>query len=303
MLRPIDKTWVKSVAPVRREDAHKGTFGRLAVLAGSGAYRGAAVLAVSGALRAGVGVVRLASTEKVCAAVMAQLPCCTCMPLGENAGGGVDAGGLSPHLWEKSTSVLAGPGLGNTEDTAKLILGLLQECPCPMVLDADALNVMAGELGSGADSALRARMLQALENAKPAVLTPHFGEMARLCGVTVEKVQKDAGQIAREFAQKYQCVVVLKSHNTLVASPWGSGFILGGNGNPGLAKGGSGDVLAGIIASLLAQGLLPEAAAAAGVWLHAQAGRLAAERYSEAGLSPADLPLCLCDIWKELENH
>jgi NAD(P)H-hydrate epimerase len=299
----IDEIWVKQTLPKRPKNAHKGAFGILTVLAGNRRYPGAAVLAVAGALRAGAGIVRLASIEPVLAAAAAQLPTCTLLPLPETQTGGVAAQALGDVLAAPATAVLAGCGMGNTFDTMGLIEGLLAKVNCPLVLDADALNVLAGHLEDGDDEAVRSVGLAALQVAtQPVVLTPHIGEMSRLCGKSAADILAAPAETTAQFSATYGCVVVLKSHATVVAAPDGESYALETEGNPGLAKGGSGDVLAGIIAALAAQGIPPAQAAAAAVWLHAKAGALAAQSYGEAGMSPADLPLQLCEVWKQLDR-
>lgn len=294
--------WVAQNLPKRANNSHKGTYGTLNVVAGSRLYRGAALLAVAGALRSGTGIVRLCATEPVCAAAAGQLPTCILQPLAETAAGGIapEAAGTLPTA--KVTATLAGPGLGNTAHTAALVHTLLQNGKTPIVLDADALNALAGHLDTGQDDARRNALMQALRAYKaPVILTPHVGEMGRLCGEDIATVETAPEHIAAQFATRHGCTVVLKSHTTTIATPAGELYRNTAAGNPGLAKGGSGDVLAGIIAGLLAQRIGAGIAAAAGVWLHAAAGDVAAARYSMAGLSPTQLPDCLCEVWQTLK--
>lgn len=297
----LDAAWVRQRLLPRQATAHKGVFGTLTIIAGSTHYRGAAVLAAAGALRAGAGIVRLASTQQVCFSTTAQLPCCIFQPLRQNADGGIAADALPDALAPPATAILAGCGLGNTAETALLIADLLEHCPCPLVLDADALNAIAGHLPTGQDGMLREAMLYSLKNClQPVIITPHIGEMARLCNILPEEVAEDMPGVAGQFAKDNNCVVVLKSHITLVATPEDEVFVNDSAGNPGLAKGGSGDVLAGIIASLFAQGYTPETAAGAGVWLHAASADIAVKTTGEYGLSPADLPAYLCTVLRQL---
>ncbi|NLW79285.1 MAG: NAD(P)H-hydrate dehydratase [Ruminococcaceae bacterium] len=283
--------WVRQHLPTRPPNAHKGTFGTLQIVAGSRRYRGAAALAAEGALRAGTGVVQLAAIEPVCAAVAARLPCCTFLPVAQGPVGGIAAAALPDILAEKATAVLAGCGMGNTADTAALVGGLLAQSPHPLVLDADALNALA------AASASRQSLFPPLPAGRgEIILTSHIGEMARLCGQSTEAILKDQPGIAQSFARRHGCTVVLKSHVTVVAAPSGALLVNNTAGNAGLAKGGSGDVLAGIIAGLLAQGLPAQAAAGAGVWLHATAADAAARETGQAALSPADLPHHLAQV-------
>lgn len=303
MEQAITEQWVAQHIPRRARNAHKGTYGTLTILAGCSSYRGAAALATAAALRAGAGIVRLASTEKVCAAVAASCNCCILSALPETEDGGINPAALPGVLAGKTTAILAGCGLGSTAGTATLVEELLARTTCPLLLDADALNVCAGHFTGEGRPAAREKLLALMKNqSRPLVLTPHIGEMARLCGLAPAEVQQRQTHTALAFAQQYQCVVVLKSHQTVVATPGGDTFYTAGDGNPGLAKGGSGDILAGIIAALLTQGFAPATAAAAGVWLHAAAAATAAGQYGEIGLSPADLPLALAAVWQRLHR-
>lgn len=295
----IGREWALGL-PARGESAHKGTLGTLSILAGSRRYRGAAILAASAALRAGAGLVRVASTEPVCAAVAARLPEAILLPLTQGPTGCVAPGGAQILLAQKQSAILAGCGLSNARGIRVLIELLLGGASCPLVLDADALNVLAGHFEDGDDAEARASGLALLKNAGvPLILTPHLGEMARLAGKSPGEMAASLETVARDFAGEVGCTVVLKSHRTAVATPGGEVHVLD-RPNPGLARGGSGDVLAGIIASLLAQGCGAEQAACAGVWLHSEAGFIAARRSSVTGLSPAELPGCLCEVWQAL---
>lgn len=300
----LTEEWVKDFLPQRSQFGHKGDFGFLTIVAGSQEYMGAACLASSSALRSGTGIVRLASLPKICEIVTIQNPSCTFLPLEISPTGSILSSSCHKIFDEKSTAILAGCGLGNSSETANIVTTLLTKGNCPIVLDADALNVMAGYLSSGRDVATRDSLFSAFyEYPYAKIITPHVGEMARLSGYSVAKVEQDMERIATQFAYIHQCIVVLKSHITVIASPDKTICINSKAGNSGLAKGGSGDVLAGIISSLLAQKMHPFAAAACGVWLHATAADYAAADLSEAGLSPADLPHYLCKVWKHLEEE
>lgn len=298
----LDEATVKSMLPKRPMDAHKGRFGTLGILAGSSCYRGAALLNVDAALRCGAGIVRLAAIRDVCAAAAVRCPCCTLLPQPQAEDGTLVPDAAEALLATNPTAVLAGSGLGGTVTAMRLVERLLDEARCPLVLDADALNVIAGHLADGSFPEARTRLQAALDKAvRPLILTPHIGEMARLCGMPVPAVMQGQQTYAARYAAKHNCVVVLKSHVTVVAGPRdGEIYLTQGPGNPGLAKGGSGDVLAGVIVSLLTQGAAPVQAAAAGVWLHAKAAEMAAKEYGYAGLSPADLPLYLTRVQRDL---
>ncbi len=296
----VDAPWLRQILPQRPPGAHKGSFGTLALVAGSLCYRGAALLAADAALRGGVGVARLCAVEAVCAAAAARLPACTLLPLPE-AEGGIAAEAAAEILARRHSALLAGCGLGNTAHSARLVLALLRGAAAPLLLDADALNALAGCLCAGRDEAMAANLSEALDACgQPVVLTPHFGEMARLCGLTPEEVSRRQEAVAAEYAKAHNCVVALKGPATVVADPGGDIYIVDFGGNAALAKGGSGDVLAGLIASLLAQGMPAARAAAAGAWLHAEAARIAAKEAGSAGLSPADLPAYIGGVLRDL---
>ena len=276
--------------PPRAPDSHKGTFGSVLVAAGSAWYRGAASLAVEGALRTGAGIVTLASVEPVLAAVAARLPeCCLC-PCMEGAQGGISPRSLPDIVRQKATTLLVGPGLGYTAqsaaraaETRELVEKLLPGFVGNVVLDADGLNAAAslfphpvGEL----------------------VVTPHPGEMSRLTGLSASALAADRAGFACRFAREWDAVVVLKGAGTIVAAPDGR-CALNTTGNPGLARGGSGDVLAGMLAALLACGLSGYDAACCAVWLHGAAADRAAAVRGEAGMLPHDLFAPLGQLFAE----
>lgn len=274
----IDRDFVLSRMPVRRGDDHKGTYGKLLTVCGCLSMSGAAVMSAASALRAGAGLVTLASTRPVIAAAASHLLEGTFLPLHEAADGGVAKESAGPVLDRLSTSTagLIGCGLSLTPDTRSLVERVVTGAACPLVVDADGLNALA--LSPAVLRRARA----------PLILTPHFGEMARLCGKSIQEIRESREQTARAFAGEYGVTLVLKGPNTLVASPGGELFV-NTTGNPGMARGGSGDILAGMIASLLAQRLSPVDAACCGVYLHGMAGDLAAQRYTMQGMLPTDL--------------
>ncbi|WP_419508883.1 NAD(P)H-hydrate dehydratase [Candidatus Allofournierella excrementavium] len=278
MAKEITAQQVFELLPRRRQDSHKGSYGKVMCLAGSARFRGAAALAAEGALRAGAGLVTLASVEPVIAAVAARCPECVFLPCRQSAGGGVSAQSGKAVL-EKVRGMevlLFGPGLGDTDDTAALLEQLGPSAGCALVLDADGLNAAAKM-----DALPRSPGL-------PLILTPHPGEMARLCGLTTAEVNAGREGIAAGYARAEDCVVVLKGHRTIVAGPDGEVFV-NPTGNPGLSRGGSGDILAGMIAGLAAQGLSPLDAAVCGVWLHGAAADQCAKRLGQYGMLPHDL--------------
>ena len=272
----------------RPYDSHKGNFGLLTVIAGSNHYRGAAALAVSASLRCGTGIVCLASVEKVIESVAAKIYECTYFPLTENDKGSISAI-CTDALIKKANqgnACLAGCGMTFCEDTGTIIKELLHGAECQLILDADALNSIS--------------VCPALLNkAKfPPVITPHAGEMARLTGKTISEIKTSREQTILEFAQVNNCIVVLKDYITYVASPSGELYI-NNTGNAGLSKGGSGDVLAGMIASFAAQGYPAYNAAVFGVYLHGLAADRCASRISQYGMLPSDILFDLCSIFRE----
>ena len=278
MAKEITAQQVFELLPHRKADSHKGSYGKVMCLAGSARFRGAAALAAEGALRIGAGLVTLASVEPVIAAVAARLPECVFLPCRQSAEGGVSAQSAGAVL-EKVRGMdvlLFGPGLGDSEDTAALLEKLGPSAGCTLVLDADGLNAAA--------------KMEALPRSPglPLILTPHPGEMARLCGLTIAEVNAGREGIAAGYARAEDCVVVLKGHRTIVAGPQGEVFV-NPTGNPGLSRGGSGDILAGMIAGLAAQGLSPLDAAVCGVWLHGAAADKCAGRLGQYGMLPHDI--------------
>ncbi len=293
---------IASELPLRPRDGHKGTFGSVLVVAGSGNYVGAALLAAAGAARAGCGLVTLAGVSAVVAAADAVVPEATRLHLpGEMGVIGPGAAGLLRREWSRYRALLVGPGLtqekpaaefvsrligghdGSARDSVGFVRGpgvvgapaLAKDMP-PLVVDADGLNLLAKE----------PRLLSVLP--PMSVITPHPGEMARLLGRDASEVQADRVEAARAASRHWGVVVVLKGAFTVVAAPDGR-VSLAPFANPALASAGTGDVLAGAIASLLAQGLEPYAAARVGVYLHGLAGEMAAESTGSAGVLATDL--------------
>lgn len=264
--------------PDRPLDAHKGTFGTVVVLAGSLGFTGAAYLAATGAARTGAGLVRLLVADTIYPILAAKCTEVMATPVPEVAPGAVGHAAYDSVLRQLSAAEagVIGPGLGRDRSTWRLILDLSLHAECPLVLDADALNALA-------DSARKKTRLS-----KNRVLTPHPGEMARLLGKTTEQVQADRPGAARKAAKEWGAIVVLKGAHTLVAHPDGR-LSEDPHAVPALATGGTGDVLSGVIAALIAQGSDPYTAAVTGVYVHAAAGRRIAQRLGDAGLLAGDL--------------
>ena len=270
----------------RARDSHKGTFGTVLAVAGSAYYRGAALLAAEGALRTGAGIVTLASVEPVLAAAVARTPeCCLC-PCIAGAEGGISPESIPRIQRQKATVLLLGPGLGGAAqsaaraaETCTLVQTLLPAFAGSAVLDADGLNAAAQLLAAGEAFPHPAGEL---------IVTPHPGEMARLTGLSAAQINADREETARTYAQKWNAVVVLKGSRTVVVAPDGRACV-NPTGNPGLARGGSGDVLSGMTAALLACGLPAFEAAACAVYLHGAAADRTAAVLGEYGMLPHDI--------------
>lgn len=279
---PADLAWL--VQP-RKIDAHKGDFGRVLILAGSVGKTGAAALAARAALRAGAGLVTVATAQSALPIVASLGMEYMTEPLPETEAGTVSLRALNSGrmetLMEGKTVLAIGPGLGTFPETAEFARTVVNESRIPVVVDADALNAFAGCMDT----------FRAGHPAPPeTVLTPHPGEMARLAGIATAEIQARRVEIAREFSTKHKVNLVLKGFRTLIAAPNGT-VAVNPTGNPGMAKGGSGDVLTGIIAGLLAQyPSIPFAQVVAGaVYLHGLAGNLAAAHSDPASMIAGDL--------------
>ncbi len=283
----VCKNW-----PRREGGEHKGSFGRVLLIAGSRGMSGAAVLAAQAAVRSGAGLVTLGVPAGIHNIVEAKLTEVMTFPLPETINGTLDKTALD-LITDRAVDIdvmALGPGLGGSSETKTLVRELLLKIDKPCVLDADGLNAMNGrtELFRLAKSDL--------------VLTPHPGEMARLCGLSIDKVQNNRLETTAKKAVEWNTIVVLKGAGTVIAEPSGSIYI-NNTGNPGMASGGTGDVLTGIIAGLIAQGMTAGKAAAAGVYLHGRAGDEAAQQKGMAGMLATDLLEHLPGVIKELEQE
>lgn len=283
-VHPISGPWVAARLPSRPDRAHKGTFGRVLVVAGSIDFPGAALLAALGTMRAGAGLVRVAAAESVVARLAGAVPEVTWMSLDEEAPGLIAPGG-----WRRITAearafdaAVIGPGLGRQPATQRRTRQLIAAITIPTVVDADGLNALADG----------ARWWQNLRS--PLVMTPHPVEFARLTGSDAPDADDDEGRAgaASAAAERWGQHVVLKGAKSVVAAPGGT-VLRSEVATPALATAGSGDVLAGAIGALLAGGVEPLAAAACGVAIHAAAGLLVAERVGRAGAIATDIAAAL----------
>ena len=287
-LELLTRERMRELVQARAPDAHKGDFGRVLVVAGSVGKTGAAHLAAFGALKSGAGLVTIATPRSCLPIVAAMAPEYMTEPLDETAAGGIDFAALERVLDMEADVIAVGPGLGTAPGTAAFVHGLVERAGVSLVLDADALNAYVEE-----PDRLAGR------DGLDVVITPHPGEMARLLGVSVEQVQADRLECARSFAEAHRVHVVLKGHRTVIATPEGRTFV-NLTGNPGMATGGTGDVLTGMIAAWLGQLLDAEAACKVAVYLHGLAGDLAEADEGETALTSTDILARLGDAVLEL---
>jgi NAD(P)H-hydrate epimerase len=261
----------------RRADSHKGAYGHVLVVGGSRGKVGAPALSARAALRSGAGLVTVATPASCWLTVAGFTPEAMTEPLPETADGTAAEEALESVLGFGATVIAAGPGLGRSASTTTFVRRLVARSRVPLVLDADALNALAGHA-----DLLRSRI------ASDVIVTPHPGEMARLVGSTIADVQRSRLDVARTFATSHQVYVVLKGHRTVIATPNGDAYI-NSTGNPGMASAGTGDVLTGVIAAWLASGQPAREAALLGVFLHGSAGDLAAATHGHIGLIAGDV--------------
>lgn len=281
---------IKRFFKPRAAVSNKGDYGRLLSIAGSRNMQGAAVMAANAAVESGVGIVECAFPDAAYCAIAPKLTEPLLTPLPSTAYGNLKAENLQQliALAEKSTAVLIGCGLGLCEDTVKLVNGLLLNIKKPIILDADGINAVA----------LNINILK--ETSAPLILTPHPGEMSRLTGLSIGEIRNNRINVAKSFAKEYGCVLVLKGANTVVAGPSGSVYI-NRTGNAGMATGGSGDVLAGIISSFVCQSMSLQSATIAGVYVHGLCGDNVHKKYSMHGVTPTKMIGELAEVLSNFE--
>lgn len=270
---------VAAKLPKRPKDANKGTFGRVLVVAGSQNFPGAAYLACTAGYRVGAGLVTLATTDKVKVIVSRKLPEVTFVNFNE--------------IFKKIKQykvLLVGPGLGQNSQMEKIVKKIINTNLKSMVIDGDGLNIIA-RLGKWEG-----------QIKSDTILTPHPGEMAKLTGLSVDKIQADRQGIAKYYAIKWRQTVVLKGANTVIVSPQGK-IAISTFANPALATAGTGDVLSGMIAGFMAQGLTSFNAACVGVYIHGLAGKQLRKKIGDSGLLASDLLLVLPQVIKRLNQQ
>lgn len=272
MVKKLDAQKVRALLPDRDPRGHKGTFGKILLLCGSRGFTGAAYLAAMGALRSGAGLVYLGVPESIYAIEAVKLNEAVVFPLPEVHG--MLSEEAVPEILRRlpqMDAVLIGCGLGKSDGTLAVLQSVLENGACPVVVDADGITLLAAH-----KNILRGR-------AGAAILTPHEGEFFRFWG----SLQGGREASAVNCAKETRCITVLKGHETVITD--GETTYINPTGNPGMAVGGSGDVLSGIITALLGQGMTPLEAAACGVWLHGRAGDLCAEELGQYGMLPTDM--------------
>ena len=287
-LELLTKEGMRALIEPRASDSHKGDYGRVLVIAGSRGKTGAAYLSAISALKSGAGLVTVA-TPTSCANVIASLgPEYMTEHCEETSDGTIAFEALERLLDFEADVIAIGPGLGRHPSTSALVHGIVERAGVPLVIDADALNAFVGDPDS-----LTGR------DGNEIIITPHPGEMARLCGLSTEEVQAQRLDIARDFAANHRLHVVLKGHRTIIATPEARAFV-NLTGNPGMATGGTGDVLTGMIAAWFGQLLDAEAAARLAVYLHGLAGDLAEADEGEIAMTATDMVARLGDAVLEL---
>ena len=286
----IEEKDVIGLLPKRKPDSHKGTYGHLVVIAGSRGKGGAAALSSLSALRAGAGLVTLALPECLNVSFEAAIPEVMTLPLPDTDEGTINESAFDMliEFLEGKSAVLIGPGITTNQSTSSLIKNLIKKISCPMLIDADGLNIATDEI----------KLLK--KKKTPVIVTPHPGEMARLLNTTSKKVQGDRIGAGRRLATKYGIYVILKGARTIIATPDGDVYI-NPTGNPGMATAGTGDVLSGIIAGFLCQGFSAKDSSILGVYLHGMAGDISASNLSQTALIASDLIRALPEVIKRIE--
>lgn len=290
-LKTITFDMVKNKLPKRRPESHKGDFGKLLCICGSKSMPGAACFCIESALRCGVGLVRAAIPECIYNNVASKISECTYVICEDDENGNMDKTSVDIILEtaKKCSAVVVGCGMARNENTKIIVNSLVEMCDKPMVIDADGINVVSENI-------------DILKKAKSKiVLTPHAKEAERLLGVDCNEINSNKRIYAQKLANEYGVIAVMKGHKTVVADKDEKAF-LNLTGNSGMAKGGSGDVLTGIIGSFLAQGMKPLDAALCGVYVHGQSGNICRKKYSAVSMLPRNIIEELSEVFLTFEN-
>lgn len=289
-LSSVTHDMIKKVIPKRQRNTHKGVYGKASIIAGSFGMTGAAILCGKSALRSGVGLLKLIIPESLHTIITTSVPEAVTVPLAETRRGvfGINQVEKLVNTCEGADVIAVGPGCGQNAEMNEILRHLITLVDKPVIIDADGLNTLAKHV-----DVLRNKV-------NDVIITPHPGEMSRLTNLPLEVINMHPINTAREFASKWKVVVVLKGARTIIALPSGKAYI-NVNGNPGMATAGSGDVLTGIITSLVAQGMSSEKAAIAGVYIHGYAGDLMISQKGEYGLIAGDLIEGITQAFRNLE--
>lgn len=282
----MEKSLAIPMLPPRSPDGHKGDYGRILIVAGSRGMSGAACLCGLAALRSGAGLVSVASPFGSMETIASYEPCYTTVALPSDDQGRIDSSAVATILAHPCDAIAIGPGIGRSDGLASLVKRLIVQSPVPLIVDADALNALVG----------RSDVLRQRRN--PTILTPHVGEFSRLINKPTAEIQANRLQLAQQFATSTGTLVVLKGHETIVTD--GQNDFVNSTGNPGMATGGSGDVLTGIIAALIGQRLSILDAAKLGVYVHGLAGDLAAASVGQVSLIARDIITALPAAFMQL---
>ena len=287
----LDSQDIKKMLPIRKPISNKGTYGHALCVCGSMRMTGAAYLSIGGALRCGAGLVTAAFPQNAYSAIAPKLTEPLLLPLESNFEGtfafSAKAGILDAS--ERASAVLIGCGIGYNKDTASLVQSLVKETKKPMIIDADGINALSSNI-------------DILKEAQaPIILTPHPGEMSRICKKSIPEIIANPIITAYEFAKKYGVTVVLKGANTIVCSHDSNEIYVNTTGNQGLARGGSGDLLAGMTVSFLAQGMKPFDASVCAVYLHGLCADEVAEKTSMRGMLPSDVLNYMPEFFSKFE--
>lgn len=283
----MDKTQVFGMFKKRDENANKGSFGRALIIAGSYGMAGAAVIAAKAAVLSGVGICDIACEQSVYPIISAGIPEAVCTPISKDFNAD-DKKRLKQSL-KRADCVVIGCGMGNTDYTDKILREVSELCNVPIIIDADALNVLSKDL-----SILKSFKCNV-------IVTPHPGEMCRLSKISVSEINSDRVKCATEFSKKYGVVTLLKGKNTVISDENGE-YSINTSGNAGMATGGSGDMLCGVIAALVCDGFSAFNAACAGAFIHGYAGDFSAQKYSQHSTCANTMLKLLPKVFLEIES-
>ena len=282
------KKEIFSLFSERRSEANKSDFGRALIIAGSYSMAGAAIICANACIKSGIGICDIACEDRVYPIVSSAVPEAVCTPI-SNDFTLQDKQSLKNSL-KRADVVVIGCGMGNTDYTDKVLRFVVEKCEVPLVIDADALNILAQDLSI-------------LENKKcDVIVTPHPGEMARLIKTTPTDVNANRVAVATDFSKTHGVITVLKGKNTVISNECGEYFI-NETGTPAMATGGSGDMLCGIIAAFIGEGIAPFDSAKAGVYIHGLSGNLSEAKFSARCTSPKTMIKMLSHIYKEIEGR